>query len=353
MLKEEYKKLMLETSKKIEPVILGYIEPLKNENQELYKICLELLKKKIGTFETRAYLLRNSFEVCSGKKWTKEIMHACAAIELELASMYYANRIFDDKGGKKILNQPKNQFIAAMITRDLASQALTKSCSKADYKTFVRIKDIFDEINKICYIGQFYEVSYNIYKPSMKLEFDHLLKLYYKRNYGVNNSFFEKIGMIGAILGSGTEKQIEALASFGKNYGMMLQIINDIGDFVPPKLNTGTEEKLSEDAYSDIKHGKLTLPIIYSLTHKSKEENKIIIESLSNPNIDKDKLIKVTKILMKNGSIDFSKKIALDFINQGKNYLKIFPKEKRMPLSTMEVIAWTNRYYKALSKFKE
>ena len=344
MLKEEYKRLMLETSKKIGPTILKYLESLKKQNQELYQICSELLKKKIGTFETRAYLLRISFEVCSGKKWTKEIIHACAAIELELASMYYTNRIFDDKGGNEILSQPKNQFMAAMITRDLASQALTKACSKVDYKTFVRIKDLFDEINKIFYIGQFFEVSYNIYKPSIKLDFENSLQLYYKRDYGVNNSFFEKIGMIGAILGVGTKKQVEALANFGKDYGMMLQIINDIGDFVPPKDNLGTEEKLSEDAYSDIKHGKLTLPIIYSLTHGDKEENKIVIEALTNPNIEDNKLLEVTKVLVNNGSIDFSKKTALDFITRGKKHLKIFPKEKRMVLSTMEVIAWTNRY---------
>lgn len=344
---------MLETSKTIGSVILDYLEPLKKENQELYKICLELLKKRIGTFETRAYLMRFSFEMCSEKKWTKEIVHACAAIELELASMYYTNRIFDDKGGKEILSQPKNQFMAAMITRDLASQALTKACSKVNYKTFIGIKDLFDEINKIFYIGQFFEVSYNIYKPSLKLDFDDLLQLYYKRDYGVNNSFFEKIGMIGAILGEGTKKQVETLANFGKDYGMMLQIINDIGDFVPPKYNLGTEEKLPEDAYSDIKHGKLTLPIIYSLTHGSKEDNKLVIEALTNPNIEDHKLIEVTKTLVRNGSIDFSKKTALDFITQGKKHLKIFSKEKRTALSTMEVIAWTNRYYKALSKFKQ
>ena len=353
MFKDEYKRIMLETSKAIGSIILEYLKPLKNENQELYETCLELLIKKIGTFETRAYFLRFSYEICSGKKWTKEIMHACAAIEMELASMYYTNRIFDDKGGQAILSQPKNQFMAAMITRDLASQALTRACSKVDYKIFVKIKNIFDEISKIFYIGQFFEVSHNIYSRSIKLDFEYLLNFYYKRNYGVNNSFFEKIGIIGAILGNGTKIQIEALANFGKDYGMMLQIINDIGDFVPPQYNLGTEEKLPEDAYSDIKHRKLTLPIIYSLTHGDKKDNQIIVEALMNHGLEKNKLIEITKILVRNGSIDYCKKTALNFIIKGKKYLRIFSKEKRMPLSAMEVIAWTNRYYKALSKFKE
>src|SRR3989339_756497 len=88
MLKDLYKKLMTETSTQIGDVILKYLEPIKSDDVELYNICAELLLKKIGTFETRAYLMRFSFEACSGKQWTDEIKHACAAIELELASVY-------------------------------------------------------------------------------------------------------------------------------------------------------------------------------------------------------------------------------------------------------------------------
>jgi geranylgeranyl pyrophosphate synthase len=311
--KEEYRNLMLETSNTIGSIILQYLQPLKKQNTKLYQICSELPLKKIGTFETRAYLLRICFETCSGKKWTQKVMHACAAIELELASMYYANRIFDDKGGKKILEQFKNQFIAAGITKSLASQALTKACLGLDFKTFKRIKNIFDEINKTFYIGEYIDINEIIYKPSMRINFDELLRLYYERNYKINDFFFEKIASIGAILGGGTEKEIKALANFGKNYGTMLQIINDISDFVPPEYNPGTEEKLPEDAYSDIKHGKLTLPIIYSLAYGSEEENKIIIEALTNPDIENNKLLKITEILVNNNSIDFSKKNSPSF----------------------------------------
>ena len=180
-----------------------------------------------------------------------------------------------------------------------------------------------------------------------------MLDLYYRRNYGVNNSFFEKIAIIGATLGRGTKKQIEVLTNFGKSYGMTLQIINDIGDFVPPKYNLGTEEKLPEDAYSDIKHGKLTLPIIYCLINGTNEEKEQVIEALTNKNINEDKLLEVTRILVNNGSIDFAKKTALDFSKKAKSYLEIFPKEKRSLFEELCFIAYTNRYYKALRKFKQ
>ena len=346
-----YKKLMVETSKEIGGIILSYLEPIEKENKELYKICSELPKKKIGTFESRAYFLRFSFEACSGRKWTEAIKRACAAIELELASMYFTNRIFDDKGGKEILGKPNNQFIAAMITRDLASQALTKACSKVDYKTFVKIKDIFDEINKIFYIGQFLEIGVNLYNPKNELNWDVSTDLYYRRNYAVNNSFFEKLGIIGATLGKGTEKEIEALAGFGKNYGMALQMINDIGDFVPPELNSGTEEKLSEDAYSDIKHKKLTLPIIYTLIKGTNVDRNLVIKSL-NGEYDKDILIEITKILVNNGSIDYTKEKVSEFIRKAKIYLKIFSGKKRDILEQMCFISYSNRYYKALNEFK-
>jgi geranylgeranyl pyrophosphate synthase len=238
------------------------------------------------------------------------------------------------------------------ITRDLASQALTRACKKINYETFVKIKDIFDEINKIFYIGQFFEIEWNIYNSKTKIDWEELMDLYYKRNYGVNNSFFEKIGIIGAILGGGTEKQIKSLSEFGKNYGMMLQIINDIGDFVPQDENRGTEEKLSEDAHSDLIHGKLTLPIIYTLT-KDNKNKETIIEALNNRKYKKSDLVKVTKILLKNGSIDFSEKVAMDFMKKAKKSIENFPTEKRKFLSTMGVIAWTNRYYKALEQFKD
>jgi geranylgeranyl pyrophosphate synthase len=353
MSKEEYDSLMIETSKDIGPYILEFLEPLKKENSELFSLCSELLVKKIGSFETRAYLMRMCYQICSNKKWNDSIKYACAAVELELASMYYSNRIFDEKGGSKILSQPNNQFIAAMITRDLASQALTKSCKNLDDKAVRKIKNIFDEINRIFYIGQFYEIYYALYeKQSKNIDWDTLHELYYKRNWGVNNSFFEKIAIIGATLGKGNEKQIGALGNFGKNYGMMLQIINDVGDFVPPEDNLGTEEKLPEDAYSDVKHGKLTLPIIYCLLKGSEADKKLLISALTNKNTERHTLRDITRILVNNGSIDYSEKTALEFAKKAKSFLKVFPKNKKSILEEMCFISYTNRYYKKLRKFR-
>lgn len=344
---------MLETSNVVGPIVLKYLEPLKKENHDFYGICKELVEKKIGTFETREYFMRMAYEVCSDKKWTLEIKHACAAMELELAHMYYCNRIFDEKGGDAILSQPNSQFMAGIINHDLASQALTKACAKVDYKTFRRIKDIFDEINKIFHIGQYIEVYEHIYSKDTEINFNKLMEVYYKRDDYVNNSFFEKIGIIGGILGKGTAKQIEALAKFGRNYGMMMQIINDIGDFVPPEYNLGTEEKLPQDAYSDIRHGKLTIPIIYCLTHGSANEIKLVKEALTNKNIELKKIVEVTKALVNNGSIDFAKQTAHEYASKAKKYLKIFSAKDQDLIGGMCFMAYSNRYYKDLQKFKK
>ncbi|MDD5341675.1 MAG: polyprenyl synthetase family protein [Patescibacteria group bacterium] len=352
MEKELYKKLMIETSVAVGPIVLKYLEPLKKENRDFYEICIELVEKKIGTFETREYFMRMAYEACLGKKWNLEIKHACAAMELELAHMYYCNRIFDEKGGEVILGQPNSQFMAGIINHDLASQALTRACSGVDLKTFKKIRNIFDEINKIFLIGQYIEVYSHIYSKDTKINFNKLMAVYYKRDDYVNNSFFEKIGIIGGILGRGTKKQIEALTNFGRNYGMMLQIINDIGDFVPPEYNLGTEEKLPQDAYSDIRHGKLTIPIIYCLTHGSSDEIKLVKEALTNKNIESKKLIEVTNILVNNGSIDFAKQTAHDYASKAKKYLKIFPTKVQDLIGEMCFMAYSNRYYKELQKFK-
>lgn len=351
MLKDVYKKLMTETSAEIGETILTRLKPLKAEDGELYEICAELLLKKIGTFETRAYLMRISFEACAEKQWTDDIQHACAAVELELASMYYANRIFDEKGGEKVLQKPNLQFIAAMITHDLASQALTQACSSLDHQSFIKIKTLFDDINRAFYIGQFLEIDKNLYRSGMQLDSDAMLKLYYRRNYGVNNSYFEKIAAIGGMLGGGTTEQINALSWFGVDYGMALQMINDIGDFVPPEHNLGTEEKLPEDAYSDIRHGKLTLPIIYTLTKGKNDEKNLITKALKNK-ATPNELREITKMVVNNGAIDYSRGTVLEFVRKAKSHLSSFNQETRGLLDEMCFLAYTNRYYKELDKFK-
>lgn len=72
----------------------------------------------------------------------------------------------------------------------------------------------------------------------------------------------------GALLGRRDKKIAEALEKYGLNFGIAFQITDDCFDL------TGKEKKLGKSLGSDMRNGKLTLPLIYFL-----RENKSSIRT--------------------------------------------------------------------------
>ncbi len=64
---------------------------------------------------------------------------------------------------------------------------------------------------------------------------------------------------MGAILGGGTKKQIDALASYGEALGLCFQVIDDILDVV------GDETKLGKPVGSDERNRKSTYPALFGI----------------------------------------------------------------------------------------
>ncbi|MFQ6106804.1 MAG: polyprenyl synthetase family protein [Thermoplasmata archaeon] len=74
---------------------------------------------------------------------------------------------------------------------------------------------------------------------------------------------------VGAILGGGTEAQIQALAGYGLNLGICFQIVDDILDVI------GTEDVLGKPIGTDIREGTLTLIPIFALGNGSDEADAL------------------------------------------------------------------------------
>jgi len=72
----------------------------------------------------------------------------------------------------------------------------------------------------------------------------------------------------GAMLAGGDELTVKNLYRFGLGIGMAFQIIDDTLDFV------GKQTKVGKPVMSDLREGKLTLPVIYCLQSATKTENK-------------------------------------------------------------------------------
>lgn len=134
---------------------------------------------------------------------------------------------------------------------------------------------------------------------------------------------------IGAIIGGGTEEEIEALRGYGMSTGLAFQVQDDLLNII------GTEEATKKDFRSDITEGKRTLMVVYSLQKSAYREELIGI--LSEKVTDPARLARAVDILDECGSIDYAKDYASELTESAKASMTkvIKPSEARDLLVSM------------------
>jgi len=76
---------------------------------------------------------------------------------------------------------------------------------------------------------------------------------------------FSGCARLGAVLGRQPKHVEESLAEYGRNAGLAFQLVDDLLDF------TASPEKLGKPVLSDLKEGKVTLPLIFALENGALE----------------------------------------------------------------------------------
>ena len=118
---------------------------------------------------------------------------------------------------------------------------------------------------------------------------------------------------VGAIIGGGTEEQIEAMRGFGMAAGLAFQIQDDVLNLV------GTRESTKKDFRSDITEGKRTLVAIHALQNSSDRDR--LLELLSGRTTDPALLDEAVAIMEAAGSIEFANEYATSLVVDAKHSL--------------------------------
>ncbi len=92
---------------------------------------------------------------------------------------------------------------------------------------------------------------------------DVALRQYYTKIGSKTASLFRAACKAGIAISGGSDHDIEALGKFGYDVGLAFQIVDDILDFM------GNEALLGKPAGSDLRHGIITLPLIYAVAKTS------------------------------------------------------------------------------------
>lgn len=121
---------------------------------------------------------------------------------------------------------------------------------------------------------------------------------------------------IGAVLAGAGSKRLEVLKRYAIPLGIAFQIQDDIlGLF-------GDEDKLGKPIGSDLREGKQTLLIFKALEKANKQEQRVIHNTLNNSNITLEQIKEIRRIVIKTGSLDYSKKLARKLALEAKEALE-------------------------------
>ncbi|MBI3036570.1 polyprenyl synthetase family protein [Candidatus Woesearchaeota archaeon] len=108
---------------------------------------------------------------------------------------------------------------------------------------------------------------------------------------------------LGALLGGGSNRQVEALGNFGQAAGVVFQIRDDI-------LNIAENNRIGKEFGDDIKEGKRTMLVIHTLNSASKDERERLLAILNMHTKDERLLEEAISIIKKSDSIAHAENVA-------------------------------------------
>jgi octaprenyl-diphosphate synthase len=131
---------------------------------------------------------------------------------------------------------------------------------------------------------------------------------------------FGGCAQIGGMLGKVSGEREQALQEYGFNLGMAFQLVDDLLDF------TGDAEAVGKPIASDLREGKVTLPLIHLQAHGNGGPGpQIIRDVITARNATPEQWHELLRCLKEHASIDYAYRRAVDFAERAKKPLYSFP----------------------------
>jgi octaprenyl-diphosphate synthase len=141
---------------------------------------------------------------------------------------------------------------------------------------------------------------------------------YFELSYRKTACLFSACLRLGAILGRQSEGIEMQMGSYGINLGLSFQLVDDLLDF------TSSEEKLGKPVGSDLREGKLTLPLIYLLERCSDEETAKIATVFKEGGFHSVRFSEIMDMMERRGALGRARDKARDLAEQARSVLSAF-----------------------------
>ncbi len=129
---------------------------------------------------------------------------------------------------------------------------------------------------------------------------------------------FQGTCRVGALISGVSKEKENALAGYGFNIGIAFQMVDDLLDY---SQNTPA---LGKKVGADLKEGKLTLPVIYSLKSADATDRIQMEKIIKNKDFSMEDFETLIAIMKKYGGQTYTQKVAQKYVKNAKNALEIF-----------------------------
>ena len=231
-----------------------------------------------------------------------------AALGLEL--LHTASLVHDDvvdesseRRGQPSVNAAYNNKVAVLVGDYILSTALLRVALSDNH----RIVQHLAELGRKLAAGEVLQLS-NISNQEVSED------VYYQVIDQKTAVLFESCCILGAISVGASEEMIEKAAKFGHNVGMIFQIRDDIFDYYD-------SAEIGKPTGNDMLEGKLTLPIIYSLTHYSSSAMLTLAKKVKAGTINKDEIAVLIEFAKQYGGIKYAERKMEEFAREARTFI--------------------------------
>ncbi len=268
-----------------------------------------------GGKRLRPLLTTSCFQLINSEpKQNMNHIGLAAAVEFIHAATLLHDDVVDlskDRRGKLTVNEVWGNKTSVLVGDFLFSRSFQLMTKYGNMETLKILSDTSVVISE----GEVLEISND---KNLEMNED----TYFEVINGKTASLFSAACQVGGLSGGAKDNENQALKSFGTNFGMAFQLIDDAIDYY------SNSKTMGKNIGDDFKEGKITLPIILAYGRSNKKEKDFWQKVISNPNKDENNFNLAKELLIKYNCIEDTLIRANHFADVAIDSLNIFNENK-------------------------
>jgi len=239
-----------------------------------------------------------------------EYLHAATLLHDDLVDDATLRR------GKSVANSIWGNAAAVLVGDFLLARSLAIAAE-------TKRPDVIKVVSKITENMSQGEIHQLMRKGSLDIEEAEYMEII-KRKTAV---LFQGTCQAGALVADTSQIKEIALSDYGFNIGIAFQMVDDLLDYT---LDTAT---LGKEVGADLKEGKLTLPVIYSLRSADGKDRARMENIIKNKNFSVHDFETLIRMIDRYGGQLYTRQLATEYVQRAKEALAAF-----QPSKTKEVL---------------